>query len=76
MLFWLGDDSPDHAETGAFIDRRIDDVMRIEKLKSDLRRNPLTKPIMSMQSAIFDKLKAPGSEAMDDLPGRWKGPIS
>ena len=74
VLFWLGDNSPDHHETMAFIDRRIDDVMKIEKLKSDLRKNPLTKPLMSMQSAIFEKVKAPDAAAMDDLPGRWKGP--
>ena len=73
-LFWLGDNSPDHHETMAFIDRRIDDVMKVEKLKAELRRNPLTKPLMSMQSAIFDKMRAPDPAAMEDLPGRWKGP--
>ena len=76
VLFWLGDDSSDHAETTAFIDRRIDDVMKIEKLKADLRENPFTKPLMSLQSALFDKMKAPDPAAMDDLPGRWKGSVS
>ncbi|MGI9390537.1 MAG: COQ9 family protein [Boseongicola sp.] len=76
VLFWLGDDSPDHGSTMDFIDRRIDDVMKIEKLKSSLRENPLTKPLMSFQSALFDKMKAPDPAAMDDLPGRWKGPAS
>ncbi|MGI9395211.1 MAG: COQ9 family protein [Boseongicola sp.] len=76
VLFWLGDDSPDHGNTMDFIDRRIDDVMKIEKLKSNLRENPLTKPLMSLQSAVFDKMKAPDPAAMDDLPGRWKGPVS
>ncbi len=76
VLYWLGDDSPDHAETAAFIDRRIDDVMKIEKLKARLRENPRTKPLMSLQSALFDRLNAPDPAAMDDFPGRWKGPVS
>lgn len=33
VLYWLGDDSPDAAETRAFLDRRIEGVMRFEKLK-------------------------------------------
>jgi len=74
VLFWLGDNSPDQSETMAFIDRRIDDVMKIEKLKADLRKNPLTKPLMSLQSAMFERIKAPNPAAMDDLPGRWPGP--
>ena len=76
VLFWLGDDSPDHTETTAFIDRRIDDVMKFEKLKADLRKNPLTKPLMTLQSALFDKLKAPDPAAMDSLPGHLKGPVA
>ncbi len=76
VLFWLGDESPDHAETTAFIHRRIVDVMKIEKLKADLRENPFTKPLMSLQSALFDRLNAPDPAAMDDFPGRWKGPVS
>ena len=76
VLYWLGDDSADHAETMAFIDRRIDDVMKFEKLKAELRKNPLTKPLMSLQSSLFEKLRAPDPTALDNLPGRWKGPIS
>ena len=76
VLFWLGDDSPDHSATVEFIDRRIDDVMKIEKLKADLRKNPLTKPIMSWQAALFDRMKAPDTAQFDDLPGRWKDPVS
>ena len=33
LLYWLNDRSDDAAETWAFLDRRIADVMRIEKLK-------------------------------------------
>ncbi len=34
---WLADDSEDEAATNAFLDRRIENVMQIEKLKSRLR---------------------------------------
>ena len=34
LLVWLDDDSEDWAETAAFLDRRIDDVMRFEKWKA------------------------------------------
>jgi ubiquinone biosynthesis protein COQ9 len=37
LLVWLDDDSEGWSETGAFLDRRIDDVMKIEKLKADWR---------------------------------------
>jgi len=37
LLYWLDDDSDDAEATSGFIDRRIDDVMRIEKAKARLR---------------------------------------
>lgn len=36
LLAWLGDDSEGAAETAAFLDRRIDEVMRFEKWKAGL----------------------------------------
>lgn len=38
VLFWLGDKSPDDAETRAFLDRRLADVMRLPGLAQGLRR--------------------------------------
>ena len=35
LLVWLDDQSEGWAETAAFLERRIDDVMKIEKLKAD-----------------------------------------
>ena len=35
LLVWLDDQTEGWTETGAFLDRRIDDVMKIEKLKAD-----------------------------------------
>jgi ubiquinone biosynthesis protein COQ9 len=37
LLYWLNDRSPGGEATWGFLDRRIDDVMRIEKLKSQVR---------------------------------------
>lgn len=37
LLYWLDDDSEDMAATRAFIDRRIDDVMKIEKGKAQMK---------------------------------------
>lgn len=68
VLFWLGDDSAGSADTYAFIDRRIEDVMRIEKMKGKLRDNPVSKPLMQLQDAFFAKMRAPKG-APDDLPG-------
>jgi ubiquinone biosynthesis protein COQ9 len=37
LLVWLDDESGGWVETAAFLDRRIDDVMKIEKLKAEWR---------------------------------------
>lgn len=37
LLVWLDDKSEGWSETAAFLDRRIDDVMKIEKLKAEWR---------------------------------------
>ena len=37
LLVWLDDQSEGCADTAAFLDRRIDDVMKIEKLKAEWR---------------------------------------
>jgi ubiquinone biosynthesis protein COQ9 len=37
LLVWLDDRSEDWSETAAFLDRRIDDVMKFEKLKAQWR---------------------------------------
>jgi ubiquinone biosynthesis protein COQ9 len=37
LLVWLDDQSEGHADTAAFLDRRIDDVMKIEKFKAEWR---------------------------------------
>lgn len=68
LLYWLGDDSPDHQATWAFLDRRIDNVMQFEKVKAGLRKNPLLKPLLAGPEWLSTQIKAPA--ARDDLPGR------
>ena len=70
VLFWLGDDSPGQQATWAFLDRRIEDVMRIEKLKAQVRDNPVGKMFMAGPGKLMSRFKAPSLP--DDLPGRLK----
>lgn len=69
LLFWLGDDSEGYGDTWAFLDRRIADVMQIEKAKASLRKNPLAKAFMAGPGRLFDHIKAPVGAAPTDLPG-------
>lgn len=72
VLYWLGDQSEGGAATDAFIDRRIDDVMQIEKLKAQARKHPLLRTVAAPLDRFVSGLRAPGSR--DDLPGRWVPP--
>ncbi|WP_417319859.1 COQ9 family protein [Emcibacter sp.] len=38
FLYWLSDETENQTDTDAFIDRRIEDVMKIEKGKAELRK--------------------------------------
>lgn len=40
LMAWMDDDSDGFADTRAFLDRRIEDVMKIEKLKAQFRPQP------------------------------------
>ena len=40
-LYWLQDESEGRAESWTFLDRRIADVMQIEKVKARVRKSPL-----------------------------------
>ncbi len=71
VLFWLGDQSGG-ADTDAFIERRIGDVMRFEKLKSDARKSPLFGPVARGLGRVMGSIRAPAARAgADDLPGTW-----
>jgi ubiquinone biosynthesis protein COQ9 len=71
VLYWLGDDSSGHQSTWDFLDRRIEQVMQVEKLKASFRENPLGKAIMSGPGKLFASIRAP--QRRDDLPGRHQG---
>ena len=74
VLFWLGDESPEAKDTMDFIDRRIDNVMQIEKAKAALKKNPITKPFMSLKDSILAGVKAPDKSRFANLPGNWNRP--
>ncbi|MFN3721983.1 MAG: COQ9 family protein [Paracoccaceae bacterium] len=71
VLFWLGDDSPGHHDTWEFLDRRIDNVMQIEKAKAALRENPISKALLAGPMKLMEKIRKP--ETPDDLPGKSSG---
>ncbi len=61
VLFWLGDVSEDHVATWEFVDRRIGDVMRFEKLKDQVRDSKVLAPLLSIPTALFSGIRAPSS---------------
>lgn len=74
VLYWLGDDSLDGQATDAFIDRRIDDVMQFEKVKAQVRDNPLLKPVTGPLGRLLSGVRAPAKMPPVDLPGMWRDP--
>jgi len=69
LLFWLGDDSEDHAATWNFLDRRIDNVMQFEKLKAQVQDNPLLKPVLAGPLWLLGRVKPPAKGRMAAYPG-------
>jgi len=47
LLYWLNDDSEDYDNTWAFLDRRIEDVMKIETAKFKMRSATANMPSLS-----------------------------
>lgn len=74
VLYWLGDDSLDAQATDAFIDRRINDVMQFEKVKAQVKDNPLFKPITGPLARMLSGVSAPPKVPPVDLPGMWRDP--
>jgi len=69
VLYWLGDDSPDHQATWDFLDRRIDDVMQIEKIKAQVNDSALLKPLLAAPNWLLSQIKPPPRMPDVDLPG-------
>ena len=74
VLYWLGDDSPGHMATWAFLDRRIDEVMQIEKIKARVRQSPVLSRVLAGPNWLMGKVKAPTRMPKMDFPGSWTAP--
>ena len=74
VLFWLGDTSEGHAETWAFLDRRIENVMQIEKVKAQGNSSPTLSMLMAGPNWLLSHVKAPSRLNRSDLPGSWGSP--
>lgn len=74
VLYWLGDDTLDGQPTNAFIDRRIDNVMQFERVKSATRDNAALKPLTTLLGRLTAGIKAPSQDVRTDLPGMWHDP--
>ncbi|MCY3878689.1 MAG: COQ9 family protein [Rhodobacteraceae bacterium] len=59
VLYWLGDSSEDLEATRLFIDRRIDDVMQIEKVKAKARGHPQFAYLMRGLDGLGRKIRPP-----------------
>ncbi len=59
VLYWLGDDSEGSAASWAFLDRRIEDVMQIEKVKGKVRESGLFQAFMRGPGRVLDHVRAP-----------------
>ena len=69
LLYWLGDDSPGDEATWAFLDRRIENVMSIEKIKGKFRDSPLARTIGKGPFALLDRVRAPDQSFRNTMPG-------
>ncbi|MEM9250294.1 MAG: COQ9 family protein [Pseudomonadota bacterium] len=69
VLYWLGDDSEGHAATWAFLDRRIEDVMQIERLKARVTDDPVLKRVFAGPLWLASQIKAPRRMTEPRLPG-------
>ncbi|PRY93669.1 ubiquinone biosynthesis protein COQ9 [Hasllibacter halocynthiae] len=73
VLYWLGDGSMDHEDTWAFLDRRIEDVMRIEKAKAQIDANPVLRTVFAGPRWVMSRVRPPMRVPRVDLPGHVAG---
>lgn len=74
VLFWLGDTSEGDSATWAFLDRRIDDVMQIEKVKAQVRKSPTLSALLAGPNWLLGQIKAPQRFSDGGTPGAWTSP--
>lgn len=70
VLYWMGDSSEGNAETWAFLDRRIENVMQFEKIKAGFGQNRIGQALAAGPLKLFQRISAPMTA--NDLPGRGK----
>ena len=69
VLYWLGDNSEGSEETWHFLDRRIEDVMKFETAKVQLKTNKFTKEFNGLTGKILKTIKRPSRNIDPNLPG-------
>jgi len=74
VLYWLGDDSVDNQATWDFLERRIDGVMQIEKVKAQVRENKALSALLAGPNWLLGQIKAPSAVSRSDMPGSWTSP--
>ena len=74
VLYWLGDTTVGHQATWEFLDRRIDNVMQIEKVKAQVRNSPTLSKLLTGPNWLLSHVKAPSRVPKMDLPGSWTSP--
>ena len=69
VLYWLGDNSEGSEETWHFLDRRIEDVMKFETAKLQLKTNKFTKEFNGLAEKFLKTIKRPSRNIDPNLPG-------
>jgi len=69
VLYWLGDESEGNAATWEFLDRRIADVMQVEKLKAQVQDNPVLKRVFAGPLWLAGRIRPPARAPEVNLPG-------
>lgn len=72
LLVWLNDSSEENAETWAFLDRRIEEVMTIERVKAAARKNSAARILLTGPRLALSFLKAPTPRSAPPA-GNWPG---
>ena len=69
VLYWLGDNSEGSEETWHFLDRRIEDVMKFETAKVQLKKNKFNKEFNGLTGKILKTIKRPSRNIDPNSPG-------
>ncbi|PVH29105.1 COQ9 family protein [Pararhodobacter oceanensis] len=67
VLYWLGDDSEDQADTWDFLDRRIENVMQFEQSKARIKASPVLRNTIGLPFKLLESLRKPAES--EPLPG-------